>query len=133
MTSAKGSEHLNEPQWTDFETERFWRVMEPYIRGLISCSIVKQTDINFSDLDPNSRNELDVCLGEVQKLLWSGKYTQAVYNLRAIQSFFNDPILGEYGTTSNQDTLSILKAIFTRKLPPRRASLVQMHCKASSI
>lgn len=108
-----------EPIWTTNEVERFWEILEPYLRQLVSGEIPTPFD-DFQFIDPDFANEnyeRKVCYQKVHNNMWDGKYSSAVANLKAFRRHsqtscgqpVNDDIIDE------NSHLRELKKIFIRR------------------
>lgn len=103
-----------DPIWTQLEVERFWNVMRPYLIHLLRDETpLPDFSIDFTCLDSKNVKDKQLCMNVVHGCLWKGKYSLAVANLKAVETFFDG------GNKSRQqhtiaDELHVLKDVFKR-------------------
>lgn len=117
-TSRKLISTIREPIWTNHEVEKFWLVLEPHMKLLSGGeSPLPDPDVDFSELDPQKISHFESCLLDVQELIWRGKYSLAVSNLRSIKHFFGQISSERYRIAAEDSELSALRALFVRRMP----------------
>ena len=107
-----------EPIWTTNEVERFWDILEPYLRQLVSGEIPTQLD--HIDFFENTTSQRKLCYQIVHTNMWNGKYSSAVATLKAFHKYNNKLSLKASGEIVVRDNsvgsdLEELKKIFTRR------------------
>lgn len=116
MSISDSLKRFNDPIWTVREVNKFWEVVEPYLKRLLMGDL----PLPEHNIDFNKMNSCDQCMEHVHDCMWRGKYTLAVANLRAILKFFDGG--GKSSGViipSTADELRQLKRIFTHE-PLRR-------------
>lgn len=103
-----------DPIWTQREVEKFWNVMRPYLGHLLGDEMpLPDFNIDFSCLDSNSVKDRQLCMNVVHDCLWKRKYSLAVANLKAVETFFDgENKRRQYLTIA--DKLRILEDVFKR-------------------
>lgn len=103
------STSLREPLWTRNELEKFWDVFEPQIKRLLdgdltlpdpAACIVYNTNGKLIDEKMKA-----VYCDHIQTDLWTGRYSRAVANFKALA-----PCLGTW--RDGRDDLQALKCIY---------------------
>ncbi|XP_066268068.1 uncharacterized protein [Branchiostoma lanceolatum] len=116
-----------EPLWSETEMMRFWAVIEPYIKQLISGEApMPAHDMDLWDCERDSVENVEGCLLAVQDLICGGNYSKALAGIRAIRLYFEIPenssrkaltLLGE------EDELAVFKHLFMKQDPVRKRLL----------
>ncbi|CAH1245195.1 Hypp7446 [Branchiostoma lanceolatum] len=116
-----------EPLWSETEMQRFWAVIEPYIKQLISGEApMPAHDMDLWDCERDSVENIEGCLLAVQDLICGGNYSKALAGIRAIRLYFEIPensprkaltLLGE------EDELAVFKHLFMKQDPVRKRLL----------
>ena len=103
-----------EPLWTYEEKEKFWAVFESYLEQLVSGEFpLPYHSIDLSFFDPSSDSDRKICCKRLREDMWTGRYSLAVANFKAMKEFFHHWMI-------NCDSeISELKQIFMEK-PLRR-------------
>lgn len=108
-----------EPIWTTNEVERFWAILEPYLRQLVSGEIpTPLDDFYFIDLDlTNTTYQRKVFCQKVHDNMWDGKYSSAVANLKALRKYSRTSCEQalDNDTVGDAAALDELKKIFIRR------------------
>ena len=100
-----------DPIWTQREVEKFWDVLRPYLAHLLNDEIpLPDYNIDFASLSSNSEKDRQFCMDVLHDCLWKGKYSLAVANLKAVQTFFDSGNEG-YGQ-SIAEQLRALEDVF---------------------
>ena len=121
--SAVRLKTTREPIWTTNEVERFWEILEPYLRQLVSGEIPTQLD--HIDFFENTSCQKKLCYQIVHTNMWNGKYSSAVATLKAFQKYNqvsreddsrnNEHEVVDHESNSVRSDLEELKKIFTRR------------------
>ena len=103
-----------DPIWTQLEVEKFWNVVRPYLVHLLGDERpLLDFNIDFSCLDSNNVKDKQLCMNVVHGCLWRGKYSLAVANLKAVETFFDGGNRGrQYHTIAEE--LRTLEDVFKR-------------------
>ena len=119
-SSGLNEKSSKEPLWTDAEMAKFWDVLDPYISRLIAGQApLPSHDLDLEVKDDQSSNHLDLAILDVQELMWTGKYSQAVAALRATVAYFKNCKSEKYDLSNKEAELKTLKTIFMKRLPSR--------------
>ena len=124
-TMCRAKAPIKEPLWTGQEVEKFWTKLKPYIQQLLKGEInaLPHPDIDTSNMNKDSYNHYDQCILDIQELMWTGKYSLAVSNLREANQFFEKTCQSTEKYTEElpdkDSELNTLEAIFMKKLPRR--------------
>ena len=99
-----------DPIWTQLEVEKFWNVLRPYLIHLLRNEMpLPDFNIDFTCLDSSNVKDKQFCMNVVHGCLWKGKYSLAVANLKAVETFFDGR---QYHTIA--DELRTLEGVFKR-------------------
>lgn len=109
-----------DPIWTTNEVERFWAILEPYLRQLVSGEIpTPLDDFQFIDLDlANAAYQRKLFYQKVHDNMWDGKYSSAVANLKAIRRYSQttcDQLINNDDSINEASDLEELKKIFIQR------------------
>jgi len=112
-----------EPLWSYSEVEKFWSIIESYIKELLTRSSLPLHSMDFTHLNTQSLQDYKQCLKCLHDGLWSGRYSESVANMRATREFFGRRIHpyerqdGESGRgICFKDELQAMKDIFCNQL-----------------
>ena len=101
-----------EPLWTTEEKEKFWNVLEAYLRELVCCEMpLPIANVDFRQKKKrNSKSYRDLCRSITREYLWSGRYSLAV-------SFYKAILTGssKAGCVHTETQLQDIKKIFMEK------------------
>lgn len=100
-----------DPIWSNFEVEKFWNVLEPYIRQLLRCEIpTLLDDFQFFEEELNDKNyDKRIFYQNIHDNMWHGRYSSAVANLKALKKF--SPLADDNENSHLQE----LREIFLRR------------------
>ncbi|XP_074649160.1 uncharacterized protein LOC141904470 [Tubulanus polymorphus] len=110
-----------EPLWTEAEIDLFWRVIRQYMWKLVTGG--SPLSVATVVLDACSKEDclqLSEFLMDVRQLMWTGKYSVAVSNLRALTRYFVDLHSYFYSASTPDEELVTLEAIFKNRLIRKR-------------
>ena len=110
----------SEPIWTNHEVEKFWAILEPYIRQLVSGEIpTLLDDFQFRKEEiTDTRYDRKIFYQNIHDNMWRGRYSSAVANLKALRRFSQAGSCAETATfIRNNETsdLDELKKIFIQR------------------
>ncbi|XP_035692240.1 uncharacterized protein LOC118426815 [Branchiostoma floridae] len=116
-----------EPLWSETEMLRFWAVIEPYIKQLISGEApMPAHDMDLWDCERDSVENIEGCLLAVQDLICSGNYSKALAGIRAIRTYFEIPENSSRKALTllrEEDELEVFKQLFMKQDPVRKRLL----------
>ncbi|XP_078694001.1 uncharacterized protein LOC144923396 [Branchiostoma floridae x Branchiostoma belcheri] len=116
-----------EPLWSETEMLRFWAVIEPYIRQLISGEApMPAHDMDLWNCERDSVENIEGCLLAVQDLICSGNYSKALAGIRAARLYFEIPENSSRKALAllrEEDELEVFKQLFMKQDPVRKLLL----------
>ena len=80
------------------------------------------SSIDFNFLNPANEKHKQRCMQAIHKLMWKGKYSLAVADIKAVRTFFHDAV---HGSSSVNEQLQELKGIFERRPLERLVNVQQ--------
>lgn len=122
MSISDCLKRFNDPVWTTREVDRFWQVVEPYLKHLLKGDLpLPEHDVDFNKMNISDEKKQRRCMEHVHECMWKGRYSLAVANLKAIRQFFDGAQQNELIVPSVTDDheLRQLKRIFVQE-PLRR-------------
>lgn len=105
-----------EPLWTFTEIEKFWKVIECYLKDLLTKLPLPASNLDFTYLDAESFYDYRNCVKCLHDGLWNGRYSEAVANFKAVKDFFEEGVQLEeqqqHCKSWSSNELQALKSIF---------------------
>lgn len=100
-----------EPFWTIDEKERFWKILEEYVRRLVTGEF----PLPSVSLDCHKKRRCgkggsyELCKSLIREYMWSGRYSLAVSTFKALNKLSKSP------TNDTDSELMKMKTIFMEK------------------